>query len=165
MPKRWPIIPALLTWIASVAFYLALISSYGPREFVAAALTAILSTAAAVVFSRSGKVVFHLRWRDIVQGWRLIWYAFSGTFEVLQGLFQQLFTAKGAASVVAAVPFDLGDKQNIADAGRRALATSYTSATPNFVILGYTDQEHWLLYHQIVPGEVLTMTEKLGARP
>ncbi|MGN6370874.1 MAG: hypothetical protein ACTHN5_21680 [Phycisphaerae bacterium] len=153
-----------LTWIASAAFYLTLISSYGWREYVAAAATAALATTGAVVFSRSGKVAFHLRFRDLLQAWRIPAYAVTGTWEVLRALGRQLFSS-GAPSVLAAVPFDPGDKQNLADAGRRALVLSYSTATPNSIMLGMTDQEEWLLYHQVLPSEVHAMTKNLGARP
>ena len=165
MSKGPSMMAILLTWLASAGFYLLLISSYGLREYVACAGTAVLAATGALVFSRSGKVVFRLRFKDILQAWRLPWYVLSGTWEIMQGLAKQLFTSKGAASVVAAVPFDVGDRDNLADAGRRALAITYTCVTPNFLILGMVDQEQWLLYHQVTPGEVLTMTEKLGARP
>ena len=89
----------------------------------------------------------------------------SGTVEVLHGLAKQLFTAGGAPSFLAAVPFEIGSQDDPTEAGRRALATTYTTATPNFVVLGLVNEQGLMLYHQIIPGDVLTMTRRLGARP
>jgi hypothetical protein len=49
--------------------------------------------------------------------------------------------------------------------GRRVLAVGYTTLTPNFVVLGIARKQGLLLYHQVLAGEVLEMTRKLGARP
>jgi hypothetical protein len=165
MSKPSLLLSGFLAWIASAAWYLALVSSYGVREFIAAAFTAVLAALATMVFARTAKVAFHLRWRDLLQAWRLPGCVLSGTWEIMRGLAKQLFTSRGASSVVAAVPFDVGDRENLADAGRRALAITYTSGTPNFLILGIVDEQQWFLYHQIMPGDILTMTKNLGARP
>ncbi len=101
---------------------------------------------------------------QIAEVWRIPWYGVSGTWEILQGIGKQLFTKNGAASYLAAVPFEVGS-DSPACAGRRTLAVLYTTMTPNFVVIGIIPEQALLLYHQIVPGEVLAITRNLGAKP
>jgi multisubunit Na+/H+ antiporter MnhE subunit len=143
----------VLTWLVHWGLWLAYTANVGFRELIAGA-TALVSTIAMWVFLCQSKVKFKLRWRDIIQGWRLPWYAIDGTLEVMHGLAKQLFTRNGAPSFTGTVPFDVGG-DDPESAGRRALAISYTTITPNFVVLGIIPEQRLLLYHQIVPGEVL----------
>jgi hypothetical protein len=145
--------------------YLAFTANVGWRELIASALAGMLSAASAIIFAHAGKVKFSFRIRDVLQAWRIPQNVVSGTIEVLRALATQLFTARGADSAVRAVRFDMGDKDDPRDAGRRAMAITYTTATPNFIIMGMVDQQQLMLYHQIVPGKVRKMTRNLGARP
>ena len=165
MPKPSTWIIGGLTFLANAGLYLAFTSNVDAREAVAAVPVAAVATVAVLVVAHAGKVSFRFRPRDVAQAWRMPWYALTGTGEVLKGLAMQLFTSGGAPSFLAAVPFDVGEKDDVADAGRRALAVTYTTATPNFVVLGVIEEQRLMLYHQIVPGDVIAVTRKLGARP
>ena len=147
------------------AMYLAFTDNVGWRELIASFIAGTLSATAVLVFARAGKVRFAFRLRDVAQGWRIPWNVSCGTIEVFEGLGKQFFSPAGPASAIVAVPFDLGEKDNPSDAGRRALAITYTTATPNFIILGLVDRQSLMLYHQITPGEIRPMTRNLGARP
>ncbi|HWE04244.1 MAG TPA: hypothetical protein VG326_17695 [Tepidisphaeraceae bacterium] len=153
-------VTVLVHWI----LWLAYTNNVGFREMIAGAVAAVISAVGAAVFAEQGNICFRFRRRDLIQAVYLPWYALTGTWEVLQSLAKQLFTQAGAPSLIAAVAFDVGDDDPIC-AGRRALAVSYTTITPNFVVLGIVYDQRLLLYHQILPGEVLTMTRHLGARP
>ena len=164
-------LPKLRSWIAwtvtglsQVALYLCFTANTGVRELVASVIVAAIATFGTFVFARQAGIKMHLRWRDIIQLWRIPWYALSGTWAILHGLMLQLFSTNGAPSFLAAVRFDIGG-DDPASAGRRALAVFYTTMTPNFVVLGLFPNQKLLLFHQIIPGQVLRMTQKLGARP
>ncbi len=111
---------------------------------------------------RLGLTKFRWSWRQIVEAWRIPWYAVSGTWEILQGIRKQLFTKTGAPSRLAAVRFKAGT-DDAASAGRRGLAVLYTTMTPNFIVIGIIREQGLLVYHQIIPGEVLAITRNLGA--
>ena len=153
------------TFAAHAGLYLAFAANVGVREIVAAALAAVVVTTAVLVFARAGQVSFRFRPRDLAAAWRMPWYALSGTAEVLRGLWKQLTDPNGAPSFLASVPFDMGEADGRRDAGRRALAVTLTTATPNFVVLGLVEEQGVMLYHQIVPGDVTRITRQLGARP
>jgi hypothetical protein len=149
--------------IVHAALYLTFAFNIGIRELVVSILVGTIATIAVVVFMVTSDAHFTPRLRDLMQAFRLPGQIISGTGQVLEGLRRQLFTPRGADSVLAAVPFDVGQLNNPVEAGRRALAITYTTAAPNFVVLGIVEQQQIMLYHQIVPTTVPTMTQKLGA--
>jgi len=163
--KGRSILIATAAVIINCALYLAFTEDVDPRELVAMLLTGAVATTAALVFASAADVRFRLKLRDVLQFWYMPWYAISGTVEIMHALAKQLFTRAGAPSFLAAVHFEIGSETNIEDAGRRALAVTYTTATPNFVVLGLVKKQNLIIYHQLIPGEVLTITRKLGARP
>jgi hypothetical protein len=187
---RWPFYG--LVGIIHVALWTLFISKCDLRETWIGLIASTAAVGGAVAYGRTGLVQFRPAWRDLLQCWRMPQYLFTGTWEILCGLGLQLSQPGGAPSWVLAVPFDIGgdDSQS---AARRALAVAYTTATPNFVVMGtWPDpserddpepggagpkphpfhrgkpvgpERGLLLYHQIKRGEVLEMVKKLGAKP
>ena len=49
--------------------------------------------------------------------------------------------------------------------GSAALEITYTTATPNFVVLGIVREQGIMLFHQVLKGDIIQMTQNLGARP
>jgi hypothetical protein len=80
------------------------------------------------------------------------------------GLYKQLFTKRGAESFIGAVPFKYGSQNGFA-AGRRVLAITYTTATPNSIVFGILPDSKLFLYHQIRRTKIHQVTRNLGARP
>ena len=144
--------------------WLALTNSTGYREMIAGLVGAGLSILGVAVYARQLRVGFRFRARDLAQIWRIPWYVVQGTWEIYQALFRQLFGA-GADNSVGAVKFDVGEKDSPYSAGRRALAVTYTTITPNSIVLGIVMEEGLLLYSQIKVGPVRPMTRRLGAQP
>jgi multisubunit Na+/H+ antiporter MnhE subunit len=155
---------ATATAVAHWVLWLGYTNNSGYREMIVGALAAMVSTVAALVYAVQSGFSFRFRWRDIAQAIYLPWYALDGTWEVLHALAKQIFTRPGAPSLMAAVAFDVGG-DDPHSAGRRALAVTYTTITPNFIVLGIVNRQQLMLYHQILPGKVLAMTCHLGARP
>lgn len=160
-----PVWTVLISFPLCFVLYLAFTGNMGKRELVASGISSLLASIATARLATSAELRFHLRFRDWIRAWRMPGYLVSGTGEVFIALAHQLFAHKGAASLLAKVPFEIGDKEDPAEAGRRALATFYTTATPNFVVLGLIEEQGVMLYHQVLPGKVLTMAKELGARP
>jgi hypothetical protein len=104
------------------------------------------------------------QWRCLAQIWRLPKYLVSGTWEVLLVLARQIFLRRPADSLTYGVSFEVGGDDD-ESAFRRALAIAYTTATPNFVILGIDRERGLLVYHQILKGPIPEMARRLGAKP
>lgn len=151
------------TLLTHWVLWLAYTNNVGIREIIAGVAAAGISTVAVSLFAIQGKLRFAFRSRDLFQAIYLPGYALEGTWEILQALCKQLFTSKGAASFTGAVRYDVGGDDPLS-AGR-ALAVTYTTLTPNFIVLGIAHDQKLMIYHQIIRGKILTMTRNLGARP
>ena len=159
---------ALVSWLISClglfGLYLLFASQLIKSEVVGGIGAAIAATVAAGVLGTVGTVKFRPRVGDVLEAWRIPYYAVQGTFELFKALGLQLFTSRGADSLVQAVSYEVGG-EDPTDCAPRTLALLYTSMTPNFVVLGVVHKQRLLLYHQVVRGDVLQMTINLGARP
>ena len=156
------LIQCAATYAALFGLWLLFTSQVTKPEVCIGLGAAAVGTVGAMLFEAVGLIKFNPRLRDWMQGWRIPWYMLEGTWELLQALCKQLFTKDGTPSIVYAVPFDVGGDDSVS-AGRRALAITYTTLTPNFVVVGIVAEQRLLVYHQVIPGPVLEMTKKLGA--
>lgn len=154
----------VITYVVLYGVYLVFVSTLTTPELLAGIVAAAVATIASGVFGTVGVVQFRPTLRDLLQIWRVPYYAVMDTAKVLGSLARQLFTRRGADSLVRAVPFEVGGADDAA-AARRALAVTYTTLTPNFIVLGIAHKQALLLFHQIQDDEVPQLTINLGARP
>ncbi|HTW95718.1 MAG TPA: hypothetical protein VMD30_13025 [Tepidisphaeraceae bacterium] len=144
--------------------WLAYTDSLGYREMCAGAGGAAIATLAVWIYGIKGKIRFRLSLRDVAQAIYLPWNVLVDTWKIVRAVGMQIFTAGGAPSLVAAVEFEVGQAKPI-DAGRQALAITYTTLTPNSIVLGIVPEQGLMIYHRIVPGKLMAATRHLGARP
>jgi hypothetical protein len=78
-------------------------------------------------------------------------------------LARQILLRDPAPSLFYSVPFDAGGDDD-ESSFRRALAIAWTTATPNFVVVGIDRERGLLVYHQIRRSDVPEMTKRLGVR-
>jgi multisubunit Na+/H+ antiporter MnhE subunit len=131
----------------------------------------IVGTVGAAVAASAAQIVWsqHMAaFRDnagwVLQMWRLPKYMITGSWEIFEVLFRQLFGGKRAESLMLAVAYEaIGDDD--ASAARRALAVAYTTSTPNFIVVGVDRKRGHLVFHQIKRSPILQVTKNLGARP
>jgi multisubunit Na+/H+ antiporter MnhE subunit len=100
----------------------------------------------------------------VLEAWRLPKYMITGSWEIFTVLFRQLFGGRPAESLLLAVPYEAVGEDD-ASAARRALAITYTTSTPNFVVVGIDRERRQLIFHQIKRSKILQITKNLGARP
>jgi multisubunit Na+/H+ antiporter MnhE subunit len=162
--SRVSFLQLLLIWASQWILWLVFAASLDSHELLFGLLASGMATLGAVIFSRQIWQDFTFRWQWVMEGFRIPWYAVSGTGQVLFGLYQQSFTLRRAASVLVGVPFVVGGR-NAKAAARRVLAVTYTTATPNSIVVGIARKQRLMLVHQIVPGPIKVMTRRLGARP
>ena len=152
------------TWVILIGVFLLFTSSLERIEVYVGIGAAAIAAIASAVFESLGVVAFRPRLRDLIQAWRIPWYMLTGSWELLKATAMQMFTRRGAQSIVFGVPFDMGLEKDPPSAARRALAVVYTTMTPNFVVLGLDGRNQLMLYHQVLSSPVLEMTKELGAR-
>lgn len=154
----------LLLWALSFALMMLYVGKIAPDEALFAALgSAVAATASKIVLEKR-LAPLRAQWRCLAQIWRLPKYLVSGTWEVLLVLARQIFLRRLADSLTYGVAFEAGGDDD-ESAFRRALAIAYTTATPNFVIVGVDRERGLLVYHQIKKGPIPEMTRRLGAKP
>jgi hypothetical protein len=105
-----------------------------------------------------------LEWKDIAQGWRIPWYIASGLWEITLILFKDLTYIRRAGSYYRVCGFK-SSKRDPKIAARIVLATVYTTATPNFIVIGIDPELSRMLFYQIERTSVPRMTQALGAQP
>jgi multisubunit Na+/H+ antiporter MnhE subunit len=158
------VLPWLLLWATSFVLMLLYVGKIATDELIAAAAgSAVAATASRIVLA-THVAPLAAQWRAVAQIWRLPKYVVTGTWEVLAVLARQMFLRRPAQSLFHAIPFDVGANDD-ESAMRRALAIAYTTATPNFVVVGIDREKGLLVYHQIQHSPIPEMTKRLGARP
>jgi multisubunit Na+/H+ antiporter MnhE subunit len=157
------VLPWLLLWSIFLLVWHVFVGHYAADELLFAVIGSGISVLAARVVFAEHLSPLRTEWRLVAQGLRMPKLIVTGTWEVLSVLGRQIFLGKRAESLLFTVPFDAGGDDD-ASAFRRALAIAYTTATPNFVVVGIDRERGQLVYHQIQESEVPEMTRKLGAR-
>lgn len=152
------------SYVVLYGAYLLLVSTLTKPELWAGLVVAAIATIAAAAFGALGIVHFKPTIGQLLQAARIPAEMIRGTWAVFTALGKQLLTRDGAPSLMVAVPFEVGGKDEGA-AARRALAVTYTTMTPNSVVLGIPRKQALLLYHQVAPSNVPQMMINLGARP
>jgi multisubunit Na+/H+ antiporter MnhE subunit len=146
----------------ALAAWFAFTQRLSKGELLAGLVAAALAGTASRLVWAHNTATFAGAGRALLQAWRLPWYALVGTGEVLGVLLRHL-TGRPAPSLLLSVPFDAGGGDARSQA-RRALAVTYTTITPNFIVLGIDRERGLLWYHQLRRGPVPRMTRALGAR-
>lgn len=159
----------LIRWTAWAVLWfglwLLLVEKFELAELIVGTVCALLAAIGSGLVWDSHLTAFRPRFRQCSQIWRLPKIVVVGTATIFVVLFRHLFTRKKAQSLVREVAFDAGGDDDPEGAARRALAITYTTMTPNFIVLGIDTKTQTMLYHQIEDSDVPTMTVKLGARP
>ncbi|HEY5676173.1 MAG TPA: hypothetical protein VIR81_05290 [Myxococcales bacterium] len=153
-----------LLWSLSFALMMLYAGKIAADEALFAAIGSAISASASKMVLQKRLAPLGGEWRCVAQIWRLPRYVVSGTWEVLAVLASQIFLRKPAPSLLYGVRFEAGGDDD-RSALRRALAIAYTTATPNFVILGVDRERGLLVVHQIRKGPIPGMTVELGAKP
>lgn len=162
------ILRAAPLWIVDVAvlfgLYLLFASSLDAVERLFAIAIAALAATGVEVVRAQEFAKFRPRPVWLAYGISLPWYVLSGAWEILLVLLKYALRIDHPRSLHRAVRFDAGGPDP-ESAARRALATTYSTVPPNFIILDILRNRNLMLYHQISPSGVPTITEELGAKP
>jgi hypothetical protein len=99
---------------------------------------------------------------DVAQAWRIPWYVLSDCYTLVAVLLLDAFTARRAGSLYRVSGFTTS-KDNPHLVARRVLATIYTTASPNSIVIGIDFKQSKMLFHQIERSGVSRMAKNLGA--
>lgn len=105
-----------------------------------------------------------LRFTDLLEGWRIAGYIFADSFTVTTALLRDLAGGPPVGSFYRAVRFESRD-HSPDRIGRGVLATAFSTAAPNTIVLGIDPESSLMVYHELKRSPVAAMTKRLGARP
>ncbi|MGI4827988.1 MAG: hypothetical protein ACRYFU_07340 [Janthinobacterium lividum] len=144
-----------LSWIAFVG-------SLHLHEMIVGVVVVGLSTAFCRLVYRSEKIAFDFRLRDVAQCWRIPWYIAARCAQITWLLVKDLLGDR-VGSFYRVCGFRGGTRDPIA-VGRSALAIAFSTAAPNFIVIGIDPHQNHMLFHQIERSDLSKMTQELGAQ-
>jgi hypothetical protein len=153
---------AAVTLAVMAGIWILLVGGTGPHELITGA--ASMTLAAGFLYKTKQSDTLNLRFRaeDVRTGWRLPGYLASDVWVVTKVLLFDLLQIKPAGSHARVWGFRTSENEPVL-AARRALATAYTSATPNSIVVGVDYEQNRILIHQMLPSGLTAMQRELGA--
>jgi multisubunit Na+/H+ antiporter MnhE subunit len=153
---------ALLVLLLSAGLWLLFTGSTRLDEWLVGVPAVVLSAWFLCFVLRTESPVFEPSLSDVFACWRAPWYFVVDTCVVLRVLVQDLL-GRRALSLYRFCGFETSttDARLIA---RGVLATAYTTATPNTIVLGIDPAQSRMIFHQLERASVPAMTKQLGAR-
>ncbi len=165
--KPEPLTLRAVYWLSAWAFTLTLwelfVDKLAWNEFWVGAAAAVCAATATEAVRLLNFARFWPSFRWVAEGWRAPLYAVIGTYEIFLALAKQVFLRKPAGSLVLAARYDAGG-DDARSAARRALTIAFTTALPNFVIIGIDRERSLMVFFQISRSDIPQMTKNLGAQ-
>ncbi len=148
--------------LGGAGLWILFVAGVKPEEMIVGAICVLLTSAFTWYIGCRITVDIRFRIEDLVQIWRMPAYLITGTWEILSVLALDIFSIPPAESLFRAAPFE--QNEGPIAVSRRVLAVTYTTATPNFIVVGIDCETYRMLFHQLKRSDVLTMTRRLGAQ-
>lgn len=153
----------IASWLLCLAIWELFVDKLAWNEFWIGAAAAVFAATATEAVRGLNFARFWPSFRWVAEGWRLPIYAVTGTYEIFLTLGKQVFLGKPAQSLVLAARYDAGG-DDARSAARRALTIAFTTALPNFVIIGIDRERSLMVFHQVSRSGIPQMTKNLGAQ-
>lgn len=148
-------------WAAAAGLWLLLVAKISLEELVGAAVGATLACAGVAVFQNADRTAFHPTAHMLLQAWRVPGDLLSGAWIVFRGLGRGMLGLGKPAGVLRSVKLDMGPENDPRADARRALTITFTTLTPNTVVVGFVPSQKLMLYHQFAPTGDLPIAESL----
>jgi multisubunit Na+/H+ antiporter MnhE subunit len=148
---------ALILW----GLWMAFVSNAHRSEMIAGVAAALIAAVADGVVKSRRLVEFFPRFSWLALILLEPWYALEGTWEIFVALAEHML-GKPSKAELKSVPFDPGGDDDVSQA-RRAIAATYFTIPPNFIVLGIDRDRARILVHQVSPTGVPVIAKKLGA--
>jgi hypothetical protein len=161
--KRSSLLFIAVTILMAVEWILLVAGTRG-HEMIVGGFSVLLSVLFLWNVHRFSSLRLRFEVHDVAQCWRIPWSVLSRDWEITIILFRDLFLSRHAESLYRVCGFDASKHDHLL-VGRQVLATVYTTAAPNFIVIGIDAAQSRMLFHQIERTCVSKMTTSLGARP
>lgn len=149
-------------WIALAVLWMFFIGSWKAQELWVGLAASWIATVGGALLGSHRIAWFTFNPKLLEQAWRIPASLVSGTWLLLKALGRQLFSNQRAPSLLRVTRYQATEENETA-ATQRALAITYTTSTPNSLVLNIEKKRGLLLFHQILPSKISRMTRNLGA--
>lgn len=147
--------------IVSFCLWLLFVNTTHQHELWVGAIASIIAATLTEIVRAQPFASFRPRLSWLLQAWREPWYIVEGCAVIFWTLFKRL--SRPETSVLREVVFDAGGSES-ASAARRALAITYSTIPPNFIVFGIDLDKNVMLVHQMSESGTPAMTRNLGAK-
>lgn len=154
---------ALLLWISQGLLWIAFADNSGIREIVIGAVVTAMATLAVWRFRRRTHDRYKLRFEYVRQAVHIPKSIIVDTWILLRVIVMRL-RGKAIPARIIGVPFKNGGNGPVSR-GRRSLAITFLTLTPNTLVLGLLPDKQLLLFHTLIPQPVPLFMFRLGAEP
>jgi hypothetical protein len=158
------VIVAALAVVVMAAGWIMLVAGTKLHEMIVGTAAVIATSAFLFAVHETSPLNLRFSGADLAACWRIPWYIISGVSEITLILFKDLLGIEKAKSLFRVTGFKTAKEDPIL-AARRVLATAYTTAAPNFIVIGIDYTQSRMLFHQLERSSIPKMTESLGAQP
>jgi hypothetical protein len=149
--------------VLAPALWASLVWTSNPHEHIAGLLCEAVTLLFLLGLCHSTATNLTIRIRDLAQCWRVPWYILSKDWEITVLLVKDVLHLGRAQSLFRVCGFDSSTHDPVRVA-RTVMAVAFTTAAPNFIVIGIDPSQSRMLFHQIARGEVPEMTKALGAK-
>ncbi len=153
-------LPPLLCWLSEWILWLVFTDNVGFRELLAGAAAAAFATYFSFVFASRKAIGGFWFPREIAVIWRLPAELAHDTSILLLALVRRM-AGYDIPSDIVGIPF--GAVSNKPESrGKRALATTLLTVTPNTLVLGVLKDEKVLFFHRLLPEPASALARQLS---
>lgn len=152
---------AFILIVALAVFWVACVATVHPHELILGAGAVLVSVSSCLFVVSTLPLQFRPTLREIAQVWRLPGYVVIDLIQITLVLFLD-FAGRHAPSLFRSAPWGPVEN-NGRDTAKRALAISYTTVSPNCIVIGIDCGRGQILFHQLKKSPVPKMTRNLGA--
>lgn len=148
---------------ALFVFWIVFVGTFDQQEMLIGMAVSVVSAVAICVVEYANEAHFRPRMRDVAQAIFIPWLIAKDTCVIFLVALRDLVGGQKAESDFRLAAFEAGAPHDPHDTGRRVIAVTYTTMSPNSIVMGINTLERRMLFHQIQRSDVPRMTNNLGA--
>lgn len=151
----------LVAIVAMAVLWIVFVAGFQAEEMLVGALSVAASVAFLSLMWRAQQDHVLFRARDVAQVWRVPGQVAGDAVVILRVLWQDLFGGSRKPSSYEVHRFDAAPPGSEM-AGRKLLAVTYLTASPNSIVLGVHERKRMLMVHQLSPAPTPELARRLG---
>jgi len=161
-PPRW-LGRWVVPWLACAALWLLFSAKLSVDELVASLIAATFACVGIAVVRSADRTPFRPTRAMLIQAWRIPGDLLDGAWKVFGGMARFLAGRGWPQGALRTLQTDLGPEDDPKCNARRALVITYTTITPNTVVIGFVPEQDLMLLHQFVATDELKIAKSLEA--